>query len=238
MFYFGIINKTVHVQANLEALPPNAPSYLRAAVGPPSVSARRHFCSVCGYIAPYTCPRCGARFCCARCQTLHNDTRCQKFLAWCIVTLPNCTFYLALLLESAGHWGGSIWHGLLRSVAFYKRVSGNLILRLDCMPMVKSLGSKVYVGVDMFSCLLLPRVLCFLLVQQQEALQVSDHLSEVSKLNLQRTPLCFIVSGRGHKLFVPLRLPCLVTMMIFPIADRKRYSFFKLLNYPHPASYP
>lgn len=68
-------------EANLESLPPNAPSYLRAAVGPPSVGARRHFCSVCGYLAPYTCPRCGARFCCARCQTLHTDTRCQKFLA-------------------------------------------------------------------------------------------------------------------------------------------------------------
>jgi len=68
-------------EANLESLPPNAPSYLRAAVGPPSVGSRRHFCSVCGYTAPYTCPRCGARFCCARCQTLHNDTRCQKFLA-------------------------------------------------------------------------------------------------------------------------------------------------------------
>lgn len=68
-------------EANLESLPPNAPSYLRAAVGPPSVGARRHFCSVCGYLAPYTCTRCGARFCCSRCQTLHTDTRCQKFLA-------------------------------------------------------------------------------------------------------------------------------------------------------------
>ncbi|CAK9219572.1 unnamed protein product [Sphagnum troendelagicum] len=68
-------------EANLEALPPNVPSYLRAAVGPPSVGARRHFCSVCGYLAPYTCTVCGARFCCSRCQTLHIDTRCQKFLA-------------------------------------------------------------------------------------------------------------------------------------------------------------
>ncbi|CAN6440205.1 unnamed protein product [Victoria cruziana] len=35
-------------EANLEALAPNIPSYLTAAVGPPNSSSRRHFCSVCG----------------------------------------------------------------------------------------------------------------------------------------------------------------------------------------------
>ncbi|KAL2555918.1 SWR1 complex subunit 6 [Forsythia ovata] len=34
-------------EANLESLPPHVPSYLRAAVGPPSSVARRHFCTVC-----------------------------------------------------------------------------------------------------------------------------------------------------------------------------------------------
>ncbi|KAL5975689.1 hypothetical protein ACLOJK_020015 [Asimina triloba] len=32
--------------ANFEALPPHVPSYLRAAVGPPSSTSRRHFCTV------------------------------------------------------------------------------------------------------------------------------------------------------------------------------------------------
>ncbi|KAL2539992.1 SWR1 complex subunit 6 [Abeliophyllum distichum] len=32
-------------EANLESLPPHVPSYLRAAVGPPSSVARRHFCT-------------------------------------------------------------------------------------------------------------------------------------------------------------------------------------------------
>lgn len=68
-------------QANLESLPPHVPSYLRAAVGPPSSTSRRHFCTVCGSAASYTCVRCGVRFCSCRCQNIHNDTRCLKFVA-------------------------------------------------------------------------------------------------------------------------------------------------------------
>lgn len=69
-------------QANLEALPPHVPTYLRAAVGPPTIISRRHFCTVCGDAANYTCVRCGVRFCSCRCQVIHNDTRCLKFVAW------------------------------------------------------------------------------------------------------------------------------------------------------------
>lgn len=68
-------------EANLEALPTHVPTYLKAAVGSPSSSARRHFCTVCGFFANYTCTVCGARFCCRRCQKIHSDTRCQKFVA-------------------------------------------------------------------------------------------------------------------------------------------------------------
>ncbi|KAJ4807524.1 Zinc finger HIT domain-containing 1 [Rhynchospora pubera] len=68
-------------EANLESLPPHVPSYLRAAVGPPTAASRRHFCTVCGNIANYTCVRCGVRFCSCRCQVIHNDTRCLKFIA-------------------------------------------------------------------------------------------------------------------------------------------------------------
>ncbi|PRQ34667.1 putative Zinc finger, HIT-type [Rosa chinensis] len=68
-------------EANLESLPPHVPSYLKAAVGPPSSTSRRHFCTVCGSAANYTCVRCGMRFCSCRCQNIHNDTRCQKFVA-------------------------------------------------------------------------------------------------------------------------------------------------------------
>ncbi|KAI4383896.1 hypothetical protein MLD38_009686 [Melastoma candidum] len=68
-------------EANLEALPPHLPSYLRAAVGPPGSTSRRHFCTVCGFTSHYTCVRCGVRFCSIRCQNIHNDTRCLKFVA-------------------------------------------------------------------------------------------------------------------------------------------------------------
>lgn len=68
-------------EANLESLPPHVPSYLTAAVGPPSSTVRRYFCTVCGYTANYTCVRCGMRFCAIKCQNIHNDTRCQKFVA-------------------------------------------------------------------------------------------------------------------------------------------------------------
>ncbi|CAI5943313.1 unnamed protein product [Closterium sp. NIES-64] len=67
-------------QANLETLPPGTPSYLTAAVGPPTAASVRRFCSACGSHAPYTCPRCAARFCCISCQRLHNETRCLKFV--------------------------------------------------------------------------------------------------------------------------------------------------------------
>ncbi|XP_020589151.1 SWR1 complex subunit 6 [Phalaenopsis equestris] len=68
-------------EANLESLPPRVPTYWRAAVGPPTSSSRRYFCSVCGFIGNYTCVRCGVRFCSSRCQVIHNDTRCLKFVA-------------------------------------------------------------------------------------------------------------------------------------------------------------
>ncbi|KMZ73746.1 SWR1 complex subunit 6 [Zostera marina] len=67
--------------ANQEALPPHVPSYQRATIGPPHTASCRHFCTVCGFTANYTCVRCGIRFCSCRCQVIHNDTRCLKFVA-------------------------------------------------------------------------------------------------------------------------------------------------------------
>lgn len=83
-FYFKLLLWYLfdwQLQANLEPLPPHVPSYLKAAVGPPSSISRRHFCTVCGCAARYTCVKCGTRFCSCRCQNIHNDTRCLKFVA-------------------------------------------------------------------------------------------------------------------------------------------------------------
>lgn len=45
----------------------------------PSRLPPRHFCSVCGYFANYTCTKCRSRFCCVRCKATHEEHRCQKF---------------------------------------------------------------------------------------------------------------------------------------------------------------
>lgn len=54
------------------------PGYHGAAAGPTAVPPRR-LCSVCGHRAPYSCARCGLRFCGLRCNTHHKETRCLKF---------------------------------------------------------------------------------------------------------------------------------------------------------------
>eukprot|EP00887_Chlorella_sp_A99_P002483 scaffold10.g2483.t1 len=68
-------------EAELDRLPPDEPSYLTAGVGPPRTAAPRKFCSVCGDFSGYTCTRCGSRYCTLRCQTVHSETRCLKFMA-------------------------------------------------------------------------------------------------------------------------------------------------------------
>mmetsp|Transcript_10974 Transcript_10974/g.14927 ORF Transcript_10974/g.14927 Transcript_10974/m.14927 type:complete len:175 (+) Transcript_10974:75-599(+) len=66
-------------EAEVEDLP--SPNYLTAAASPPVAYPPRFFCSICGFTAPYTCVRCGARFCCRKCSLIHCDTRCMKFTA-------------------------------------------------------------------------------------------------------------------------------------------------------------
>lgn len=91
-----------HKQANLESLPPHVPSYFRAAVGPPSSTARRHFCTVCGFSSSYACVRCGMRFCSTRCQNIHNDTRCLKFVAWSVRAFISSKSHYYLLESTFG----------------------------------------------------------------------------------------------------------------------------------------
>jgi len=64
------------IEEEIRYLP--APNYLTVAAGPSS-RPPRHFCSVCGFRADYTCPRCGCRFCSLRCHSQHKETRCLKF---------------------------------------------------------------------------------------------------------------------------------------------------------------
>eukprot|EP01012_Entosiphon_sulcatum_P067954 TRINITY_DN97873_c0_g1_i1.p2 TRINITY_DN97873_c0_g1~~TRINITY_DN97873_c0_g1_i1.p2 ORF type:complete len:163 (-),score=17.87 TRINITY_DN97873_c0_g1_i1:43-531(-) len=56
-----------------------SPNYFTAKA-PASKYPPRHFCGVCGHIAPYTCPRCSARYCAVKCLRVHEDQRCLKFI--------------------------------------------------------------------------------------------------------------------------------------------------------------
>lgn len=58
----------------------NEPCY-SAAQSPESKIPERHFCAVCGFPSNYTCTVCGTRYCCIRCLSTHQDTRCLKWTA-------------------------------------------------------------------------------------------------------------------------------------------------------------
>ena len=44
--------RTVVLQAELDQLPSEVPSYLTAAVGPSKIASARKWCSVCGNLSP------------------------------------------------------------------------------------------------------------------------------------------------------------------------------------------
>lgn len=60
--------------------PPRLVSYDQL-LAAPSKKPKRNFCAVCGDHAPYTCPKCTARFCCLRCSDVHEQTQCLKMIA-------------------------------------------------------------------------------------------------------------------------------------------------------------
>lgn len=58
----------------------NEPCY-STVQAPESHMPQRHFCAVCGFPSNYTCTVCGTRYCCIRCLSIHQDTRCLKWTA-------------------------------------------------------------------------------------------------------------------------------------------------------------
>jgi len=67
-------------RSGAERVPSGVPTYLTQAAGPSRTSAARKFCSVCGFVAPYGCARCGMRFCSKKCAGVHAETRCLKMV--------------------------------------------------------------------------------------------------------------------------------------------------------------
>jgi len=68
--------KTPGSECNLDDT--TTPSYFNN-VAQPSTLPRRFFCSMCGNIAPYSCVRCGQRYCSVGCCEQHKETKCMKF---------------------------------------------------------------------------------------------------------------------------------------------------------------
>jgi zinc finger HIT domain-containing protein 1 len=59
---------------------PDGPNYATASAEA-SKFPERHFCAVCGFPSNYTCTSCGTRYCCLRCLSVHQDTRCLKHVS-------------------------------------------------------------------------------------------------------------------------------------------------------------
>jgi zinc finger HIT domain-containing protein 1 len=70
--------KTLEQLLAEDSAPP--PNY-RSAAARPSCRPPRRFCASCGFPAPYTCVRCGTRFCSLACDETHQATRCLKFIS-------------------------------------------------------------------------------------------------------------------------------------------------------------
>ncbi|KAI9596006.1 hypothetical protein BDF19DRAFT_439338 [Syncephalis fuscata] len=70
---------TLIAESQISRLPADVPTYLTAAIGP-STQPSRKFCSVCGFVAGYTCTRCGMQYCTLNCLETHKETRCMKFI--------------------------------------------------------------------------------------------------------------------------------------------------------------
>ncbi|CAG8539759.1 4533_t:CDS:2 [Diversispora eburnea] len=58
----------------IDQFPPDIPTYLTAAAGKSRFPPRK-FCSVCGFLANYSCKTCGMKYCSVKCLETHEETR-------------------------------------------------------------------------------------------------------------------------------------------------------------------
>jgi zinc finger HIT domain-containing protein 1 len=56
----------------------NFPNFVNTKSSPSPLPARK-YCSICGLFSCYKCPRCGERYCGAKCYETHADIMCLKF---------------------------------------------------------------------------------------------------------------------------------------------------------------
>ncbi|RHZ68228.1 hypothetical protein Glove_296g63 [Diversispora epigaea] len=65
-------------ESKIDQFPPNIPTYLTVAAGKSRFPPRK-FCSVCGFLANYSCKTCGMKYCSVKCLETHEETRCMKY---------------------------------------------------------------------------------------------------------------------------------------------------------------
>ncbi|TEB34703.1 hypothetical protein FA13DRAFT_1625342 [Coprinellus micaceus] len=71
---------TLLEESNIDDLAPGTPSYITATAPPPSYPPR-FLCSVCGFLGSYRCRRCGMGYCSLNCESVHDETRCERRVA-------------------------------------------------------------------------------------------------------------------------------------------------------------
>ncbi|PFH53109.1 hypothetical protein AMATHDRAFT_73636 [Amanita thiersii Skay4041] len=64
-------------ESNIATLNAEVPTYLTAVVSS-SPYPPRVFCSVCGYRGHYKCRKCAMAYCDRNCESVHNETRCER----------------------------------------------------------------------------------------------------------------------------------------------------------------
>ncbi|KAI0346578.1 hypothetical protein BDW22DRAFT_1405362 [Trametopsis cervina] len=64
-------------ESGIAAYPATVPTYLTAGAPPPRQPPRM-LCTVCGYWGKYRCKKCGMAYCDMNCESVHDETRCER----------------------------------------------------------------------------------------------------------------------------------------------------------------
>ncbi|EKM58064.1 uncharacterized protein PHACADRAFT_171291 [Phanerochaete carnosa HHB-10118-sp] len=64
-------------ESGIASYPAAIPTYVTATAPPPREPPRM-ICTVCGYYGKYRCRKCGVAYCGKNCESVHDETRCER----------------------------------------------------------------------------------------------------------------------------------------------------------------